>query len=513
MKNKGKSDLLKFTGLMGLGGILAKIFSIPHSIIFAKFLMPTGFGILQIFKTVVSYFGYVQLGILQAMTRNIPKAYAAGDITKVKKIKDLSFTWSFITLTLGIIVLWIFYYYNETLHNAISFNNIILLTVLVILSKTNSFLKPLLKSEGEFIVIGKTTLYNSTYSPLVGIFLVYFFGLNGALFALILENLFLFVNTIFLYNKYKPKLFFQFKLFVEQISKGFLIFLYRFTETSFSGIIYILIGIYYSSATLGVFSLGLASLLSVYRYSASIRMYYYREIMLTSNSEQKNNTFYIKLFKLPHIFNLFFNTILLCLFALVYFAIINSFLPKYTESIPVIYISVFGLTVYNARTFCAQFLDATNNLVKLTIYIFIGVSTGVLLTYYFLINNFSITYIALATGAAFTIMSSLIIVKAFFEVTNSIVRVLQTIISIYLISAFNTTFIYFCSLYNLFEIGIEISFLNIIKIISDLTIKVAIIFLLNYFIFSILFYKASFRLEINKIILYLLKKIKISKKK
>lgn len=508
MKEKSKNELLKFTGLMGAGGIVAKIFSIPHSIIFAKFLMPSGYGVLQIFKTIVSYFGYVQLGILQAMTRNIPKAYSEGNISEVKKIKDLSFTWSLTTTIIGLIVLWIVYYFNQNLSSIISFKNFILLTILIILSKINSFIKPLLKSEGEFITIGKTTLYSSTFSPIVGIFLVYFFSLSGAIFALILDHLFLFITSIILYNKYRPKIYFKISLFVKQISKGFLIFLYRFTETSFSGLIYVMIGVFYNSTKLGVFAFGLTSLLSVYRYSASIRMFYYRKIMLTENSENKDSAFYVKLFKIPHTFNLFFNTALLGLFALVYFTIINTFLPKYLESVPVIYLSIFGLTIYNARTFCAQFLDATNNLLLLTKYVFAGVFVGVSLTYFFLINDYSVYYIAISTSTAFTIMSTLIISTAFYHVNKSISKTIQVISGIYFIAITNSFIIYLFSENNLIHFNDEISILNIIKVISDLTLKTGILWMLNYFIFSVLFQSINFRREINKIVTQLLKKIK-----
>ena len=513
MKGKTNNELIKFTGLMGLGGMVAKLFSIPHSIIFAKFLMPSGYGLLQIFKTIVSYFGYIQLGILQAMTRNIPKAYAEGDVSKVKKIKDLSFTWSLATTVVGLIVLWIVYYNIPELYNVLSFDNIILLTILIILSKINSFIKPLLKSEGEFIIIGKTTLYSSTFSPIVGMILVYFYNLNGAIIAIILDNLFLFFTSIYLYNKYIPKFYFQLELFIKQISKGILIFLYRFTETSFSGFVYVLIGVYYNSTKLGVFAFGLTSLLSVYKYSASIRMYYYRKIMLTEGSENKDNSFYKKVFKTPHTFNLFFNTVLLGFFALVYFTIITSFLSKYTESIPVMYLSIFGLTIYNARTFCAQFLDATNNLILLTKYIFLGVLVGLSMTYYFLLNDYSIYFIAISTGVGFTIMSTFIISTAFYQVNKSKIKTIFMLLSIYFIAALNTYVVYLFSKNNLIGFNDEVSVLNIIKIIIDLSFKVLVFVLLNYIVFGILFQKNQFRTEINKVIFLILNKIKLKIKK
>ena len=69
IKNKEQS-LFKFTGQLGFAGIFSKLISLPHSIVYAKFLMPSGYGILQLINVIISYFGYIQMGILQAVTRN-----------------------------------------------------------------------------------------------------------------------------------------------------------------------------------------------------------------------------------------------------------------------------------------------------------------------------------------------------------------------------------------------------------------------------------------------------------
>ena len=53
MVRKKKQNLIKFTGQLGFSGIFSKILSLPHSIIYAKFLMPSGFGVLQIFKVII----------------------------------------------------------------------------------------------------------------------------------------------------------------------------------------------------------------------------------------------------------------------------------------------------------------------------------------------------------------------------------------------------------------------------------------------------------------------------
>ena len=509
MKNSKKNELFHFTSLMGISGVFSKLLSIPHSIIFAKFLMPSGYGVLQLIKVMISYFAYTQMGILQAMSRNVPRAYANNEIDKAKRIKDLSFTWLFGITIITLIILWIVFLFNDKLQGQLTSMEMILLTITLIFSRINAFIKPLLKAEGKFIIIGKALLYKSILAPIVGMGLVYYMNLPGAIIALAFDQFLQTMASLYFYRDYSPSFYFNRSLFVAQISKGFLIYLNRFSETIISSLTILLIGIYYSSSDVGVFSFGIVSLIAVQKYSVPIRIYIYRDIMKMKGSEDKNNVYYQKLFKLPHLFNLLLNTVLLVLFATVYFTIINLFLPKYIESIPVIYVSVFGLIIYNARVFFGQFLDATDQLVRRTIFIFIGAGIGVLMSFLFLINKMPLFYIAISCGTGFCIISILMIAFVYYQVSKSLYKTVSMLFNIIIIAIINTIFIYLYSEISLLPIQKEMNFANVLLSLLDLFFKIIIILALNYILFSILFQKMNFRNEMNKIGIFLLKKAKI----
>ena len=201
IKNKEQS-LFKFTGQLGFAGIFSKLISLPHSIVYAKFLMPSGYGILQLINVIISYFGYIQMGILQAVTRNVPRAYAKNNFKKAKQIKDLAFTWLSSLTFLGLIFLWIFYLTNKDFKSNFETFYIIMLSFIIITYQLNNFMKPILKAEGEFDTIGKIAIFNSLTSSIIGIALVLLFNLKGAIIAIFINNLLLFVVTIFYYQKY-----------------------------------------------------------------------------------------------------------------------------------------------------------------------------------------------------------------------------------------------------------------------------------------------------------------------
>ncbi len=496
---------------MTLSGIINRIMSVPHSIVYAKFLMPSGYGIFQIIKIIINYFSYLQLGVLQGMNRNIPRAYANNAYSKASEIKNLTFTWLFYNTIFGLLVLLLAYFLIDDLNSNLNFVFLLFLVLVIVAGRINAFLKPLLKAEGEFIILAKSSLYRGLITPFIGIFLVYKLSILGAVIALLIDQLFLFLITIYFYRGYKPSFFFKMKLFVDQISVGFLIFLNRFSENIISSFTILLIGFYYDSESVGIFSFGFISLMGVQKYTNPIRIYIYREIMKMKGSENKNNNYYKKLFQTPNILNLFLNVVLLMIFSIVYFILIKLFLNKYLETIPVIYITVFALIFYNARIFYGQFLDATNQLLLRSFLIFIGTLIGLVLTLYFLVMSYDIAYIALSTGLGLILVSLLMIFYASIHVFKNYIYFAKIFISVLLISFLNFIILYFFSFYNFLIITQNIEFINILYVLLDLAIKISVVLILNYILFSILFIKLRFNNSLNNIIMYVYKNLIMKK--
>ncbi|RMZ49855.1 hypothetical protein EB822_10760 [Flavobacteriaceae bacterium PRS1] len=509
MKSSKKKELFQFISLIGIGGIISKILAIPHSIIFAKLLMPSGFGLLQLIKVIVSYVGYTGIGISQGMNRNVPRAYANKEFDKVKKIKDLTFTWLAAVTLIAILSLWVIFIFSDIFGNRLSVFDLVLITLIIILGRINAFVKPLLKAEGQFIVIGKTTVINNTISPILGIILVILFNLTGAIIALTFSQLITFISYTYFYRRYIPKIYINWALLKEQMSSGLLIFIGMFSTSLIINFTLILIGYFHNIEEVGIFSFGLISLIYIQRYSGPIGMYFYRDIMMLKDGDNKNNDYYKKLLKLPYVFSFFFNTFLLGLFSITYFTIINLVLDKYFNSIPVIYISLFGLIIYNSRIFLFHFLDATNQLARRTAIIVIGSSISLLLTTVLLNLKYPIYYVAYSCSAGFILITLgvyFISVKQIFK-TYKIVFVM--LLKVIVIALINSVLAYFFSEVFFIKYVLNIlSFSNIAYSIIDLLIKLSIFILLNYFLFSLFYIQEKFMSEFNKNALKIVFKIK-----
>ncbi len=499
MNNSKKKELVQFTALIGIGGIISKLLSIPHSIIYAKYLLPSGFGLLQLIKVIVSYVGYAGLGIAQGMNRNVPREYTAKNFNKAKRIKDLTFTWFFFITFVAVLCLWTIYFFSDMLKSKLGTLDLILLSIIIILGRANAFVKPLLKADGYFVAIGKTSLINNMIAPIIGIVLVLLINLTGAIIALAFNQLLTFLLFLYFYRDYKPKVYVSWDLFKEQMSSGSLIFLGMFSISLIINLNLILIGYYYSLSEVGVFSFGLISLVYVRRYSTPIGTYFYREIMMLKDSANMNNDYFKRLLKLPFAYNFFFDAILLSLFSVMFFTIINLFLKEYSNSIPIIYNSIFGLIIYNSSAFLFHYLDATNQLLLRTVMIIIGTVLSLALTTFFLIFKYPLYFLTYSINVGFVFITLVAYLISLRQIFKTFTICLIMVSKVTMIAIFNTLLVFYFSGNNfiLYEQD-SISIHNILNAFGDVMLKTLTLLLSNYFLFSISFIKEKFMKGFNK---------------
>ncbi len=150
-KNKGashlnslsaqKKDTIKLTGIMAFSTIIGRIFSIPCGIVIAKFLGPSLLGVLAIINLIKQYAGYTQLGILKSLPREVPIAYGKGDKKEARQITDIVYTGFFIASALSVLVLWLLFISGFTFKGALDANIFILVSLILIANRINSFLR------------------------------------------------------------------------------------------------------------------------------------------------------------------------------------------------------------------------------------------------------------------------------------------------------------------------------------------------------------------------------------
>ena len=100
-----KKETIKAGGLSLLANIIGKSISMPVGIVVASILGPGDYGTLAIINLVLQYLGYLNLGFLTNLSREIPIAYGKNDKKEVEIIYSTVLTNFTITNLIGISIL------------------------------------------------------------------------------------------------------------------------------------------------------------------------------------------------------------------------------------------------------------------------------------------------------------------------------------------------------------------------------------------------------------------------
>ncbi len=330
-----KKDAVKLTGVMSFSAIIGRIFHIPSSIVTAKFLGPSLLGVLAIINLIREYAGYTHLGLLQSLPRDVPIAYGKGDKKEAQLITNTVYTGFFLLSGLSLILLWGLFIFGFTFKGTLNTKILILVSLILIGNRINSFLRSYVKAEGTFMIIGKLD-FILRFTPFILIPAVILFKLDGVLFVMIITE-FISVLYYFLSLK-KPKLQFYLNLkkTLYHLRTGFKIFINAISDSIFWSIDLVMISALMTTTHVGLYNIALAAIRVVEPFSQAVNMIVYRKIMLEGGkygiSSRKHFRKYTEGLFVSY---LMFNSIILGLAIILYMMAVRIILTKYLESLPV----------------------------------------------------------------------------------------------------------------------------------------------------------------------------------
>jgi O-antigen/teichoic acid export membrane protein len=176
-------DALRLWMALGLAQLLSLVrgFWVPH------FLSPADYGLLGTILLIQSYSAYLHLGVLYALSREVPLEIARGNYDLAEKISRTAMTLNLILLiplVLGCIIVAIFIPDPQT---SLIF---IVLSLLIPLSRQEFFCDNQLKSHMRMGVISAASSLGAVLSFLLIIPAVWLWGLSGALGAMLVAGVY-----------------------------------------------------------------------------------------------------------------------------------------------------------------------------------------------------------------------------------------------------------------------------------------------------------------------------------
>lgn len=513
-----RKDAIKLTVIMSSSVLIGRILAIPSGIVTAKFLGPSLLGVLAIINLIMQYAEYTQLGLLQSMPRNVPIAYGKGDKKEAKLIINTVFTGFFFASAFSVLVLWILFIFGITFGGILNVSILIIVTLILIANRADSFLRTYVKAEGKFMILGRLELILKFIAPAITIPAVIFFKLKGALFATFLVE----VISVgyYMISLKKPK--FHFHINVRKIlnllKTGFIIFINQIYESIFWSIDLMILAAMMTTTDVGLYSIALAALAIVAPFSRAITMKIYRKIMVDggkyAGSSRKHFRKYTEGIFVCY---LLFNSLVIGLIILVYMMAIRIILTKYIDSILIMIILGFGYMVYTSRTFPSFYLNVTNQLHKRLIIFLVGIGLNSLLDYLFIITGYGKEGVAFACSFSFMFIAASILGVSFNQIYGNIRFALSFLFKLCSISAILTgTLITFLKWNAIEYTYISSIYKKILWGTADFAIKGLIFVLICLGTYFLFFKKYNLYKEIKPIINYvghsILERLRVSKK-
>jgi O-antigen/teichoic acid export membrane protein len=488
-KSSNKNEVLKVGLLSFVANILSKVFTVPIGIIIASILGPINYGILAIINLILQYLTYFNLGILTNITREVPIAYGANKLKEVKLVYDVTFTNYFIYTFFSVFLIWVLYYL-KFLDDSLTFRIFILLTLLYFSKNLVSFFHTYMKGEGKFVNLAQNEIILKMGLPILSLFLVWLFNIEGMLISMLIINL---ISFLFVFkNLNKPSFSFNFNLKKTKELLSTSVFMH------FNKIIdgvFISLGILFTSTFLSLEEVGLLSFAMVLAtidkvpFATSIVLMINRQMAILAGKEGENNYHAFKNFfgKNLSIYMLLTSTVLGML-VIFYSVLVKIFLIEFLDSLPIFIILFFSINFYNVRYFMYNYFNITLQMVKRSLILIVGLLINLVLCSLSIYFEFGIIGIAFSISFSFFIISLQVITITLDQVNSNKFIKLWFLLKLFIISIVLTSLVYYFSYNEFFEYNSDYkSLYNLSYILLDVSLKFLIFGSISLFIFCILF--------------------------
>lgn len=180
---KHKKQALKLSAVMSGGSFVIRLIGYPVNMVVAATLGPALLGSLKIFELIRAYSSYTHLGLLPALTRQMPILEAGGDSEESELVQDTVYSASMIAAGVTVIVLWGLYAVGISFHGVMTLSRLVLMTLILVVGRVENYLHSYIKGKGNFVLFTQRDLLIQTLTPFIMLAFVWLWKLDGALAA------------------------------------------------------------------------------------------------------------------------------------------------------------------------------------------------------------------------------------------------------------------------------------------------------------------------------------------
>ena len=392
--------------------VFAAFMAFPVSIISASILGSGGIGSYKIIQTITDYSARSDFGLTNAYAREIPILAGKNDHVRAPHITNVTFS-SSIAITILLIICLIFAYLLDINFNGAvnTLEILILLLILLLVDRVNIFIGKSAPAYGHFIVQSKSRMYRSIFYPLVGIPLIVFFNLSGAIVAIILSRL---MESIYIWVKldYRLKWTWNIKETIGLQKIGIKLWAIVIVNVAVQSVEIILLSSFLGLKVTGLYAFALGAIKLFESFAHSQSNLFFRKYAIESGETNFSMEHFKQAISRDVPIFMYISMILCFTGAIVYSFSVLVFLPEFHLSLDIMIILLPGFVLQSARLIPRHILNLFNMFNTMLITVLVCLLIQIFLSV-FMISNYgmlgaavSFTIILSITGIIFTLYAS-----------------------------------------------------------------------------------------------------------
>lgn len=390
-----KEQVLQHTVRYAVSVVLAQIALFFGGLAIARFLGPTHYGLWSGLQLILLYASYSQLGIVNALNRELPLRRGKGDLAQAERVRSITLGAVLVTALVASAGILAYSIIAVSRHPPLVILGLRFVGLLVVLQQIYSYSEICFRTNHEFEVVSRLRLYRTVLDVSLAVLLTYSFNLAGRLWAATLTFTAILAYILWRHPvPFRPT--FNTREAVKLIAIGFPIMLVGLVSGVYQSIDRVLILAFLNPTHLGYYAIGLtaASVLGTLPGVAAEILYprlaeRYGE---TNSPSQLKEYVLTPTYLLAHLLPLFQGTIYL----LIPYVILTA-LPKYAPTIRPARILVLGSFFLAVAGFASDFLNTINRQVMNLLAQIASLAIAISSTYAVLRLGWGIQGVALAT--------------------------------------------------------------------------------------------------------------------
>jgi len=390
-----REQVIDHTARYAASVVLAQIALFVGGFAIARFLGPTHYGLWNGLQLILLYASYSQLGIVNALNRELPLRRGKGELAQAERVRSTTLGAVLVTALIAGGAILAYSIIAASRHSPLVILGLRFVGLLVILQQIYTYSEICFRTNHEFGVVSKLRLYRTVLDVSLAVFLTYAFDLEGRLWSATLTFIVILAYILWQHPvPFRPT--FDLKEAAKLIAIGLPIMMVGLVYGLLQSIDRVLILAFLNPTHLGYYAIGLtaASVLGIIPGVIGEILYprFAERYGETNSALQLKDYVLTPTYLLAHLLPVFLGT----LYLLIPYTILMA-LPKYAPAIGPARILILGSFFLGVAGCASDFLNTINKQAMNLMAQITSLAVAISFTYAFLRLGWGIQGVALAT--------------------------------------------------------------------------------------------------------------------